>query len=86
MRQSKTTTRRQFYAALRRMYERGERRIAANTLADEMWPSARYDNAHGQAFNLAAGVAGRLLRKYRACQEIENRSWEIVPEFIYYPD
>jgi len=47
-----------------------------------MWPDARNQNAHGQSHNLAAGVAGQMLRRYRACHEIENRVWEIVPEYI----
>lgn len=73
---------REYHAALRRMLARGQTRLSANCLAAELWPEARHCNAHGQSFNLAAGVAGRILRKYRGCHEVENRVWEIVPEFI----
>lgn len=71
-----------FYAALRRMHALGKNRLSANCLAAEMWPATRHTNAHGQSFNLAAGVAGRMLRKHRACWEVAPRQWEIVPEFI----
>jgi hypothetical protein len=71
-----------FFAALLRMQARGQTRLSANCLAAEMWPNARHQNSHGQSFNLAAGVAGRMLRKYRACHEVQNRVWEIVPEFM----
>jgi hypothetical protein len=64
------------------MLARGQTRLSANCLAAELWPDARHNNAHGQSFNLSAGVAGRILRKYRGCHEVENRVWEIVPEFI----
>jgi hypothetical protein len=64
------------------MLARGQTRLSANCLAAELWPDVRHNNAHGQSFNLAAGVAGRILRKYRGCQEVQNRVWEIVPEFI----
>jgi hypothetical protein len=73
---------REYHAALRRMLARGQTRLSANCLAAELWPAARHNNAHGQSFNLAAGVAGRILRKYRGCYEVQNRVWEIVPEFI----
>ncbi len=73
---------REYHAALRRMLSRGQTRLSANCLAAELWPNARHNNAHGQSFNLAAGVAGRILRKYRGCHEVQNRVWEIVPEFI----
>lgn len=71
-----------FVAALLRMQARGHTRLTANCLANEMWPDARTQNAQGQVHNLAAGVAGQMLRRYRACHEIENRVWEIVPEFL----
>lgn len=71
-----------FYDALRSLQREGIIRISANCLADRMWPDARRSNAHGQVFNLAAGVAGRMLRSYRACHEVESRVWELVPEFI----
>jgi hypothetical protein len=64
------------------MQARGQTRLTANCLASEMWPDARHTNSHGQSFNLAAGIAGRMLRKYRACHEVEKRVWEIVPEFL----
>jgi len=51
-------------------------------LADELWPATRSHNTNGQVFNLAAGVAGRLLRRYRGCWEVSARQWEIVPEFL----
>lgn len=73
---------REYHAALRRMVARGQTRLSANCLAAELWPDARHNNAHGQSFNLAAGVAGRILRKYRGCHEVQHRVWEIVPEFI----
>lgn len=71
-----------FHAALRRMLDRGQTRLSANCLANEMWPGARSNNAHGQCHNMAAGAAGRILRKHRGCWEVENRVWEIVPEFL----
>jgi len=73
---------REYHAALRRMLARGQTRLSANCLAAELWPAARHNNSNGQSFNLAAGVAGRILRKYRGCHEVENRVWEIVPELI----
>ncbi len=72
----------EYHAALRRMMERGIDRLSAANLAEELWPNARHDNAHGQVFNLAAGVAGKILRKYRGCHEVEKGVWKIVPEFI----
>lgn len=71
-----------FYVALSRMHARGQTRLSANCLACEMWPTARHTNSNGQSFNLAAGVAGRMLRKHRGCWEVTPRQWEIVPEFI----
>jgi hypothetical protein len=73
---------REYHAVLRRMLARGQTRLSANCLAAELWPDARHNNAHGQSFNLAAGVAGRILRKYRGCYEVQHRVWEIVPDFI----
>ena len=68
--------------ALRSLYRKGYRRISAQCLADELWPEARSYNAHGQRFNLASGIAGRMLRRYRGCHEVGHRAWEIVPEWI----
>jgi hypothetical protein len=72
----------EFLSALRRIHARGQTRLSANCLADEMWPHARHDNANGQMFNLASGTAGRMLRRNRGCVEVRNRVWEIVPEFL----
>ena len=71
-----------FLAALARMHARGMTRISANSMANELWPNARHNNSHGQSFNLAAGVAGGMLRRNRGCHEVENRVWEIIPEFL----
>lgn len=71
-----------FIDALRRMQAKGYTRLSANCLANELWPNARCDNAHGQSHNMAAGIAGQMLRSIRGCHEVENRVWEIVPEFI----
>lgn len=76
-------TRTQFLEALRRMYSKGYRRLSANCLANELWPHARNTNSHGQCHNMAAGIAGQMLRSIRGCYEVENRVWEIVPEFIF---
>jgi hypothetical protein len=71
-----------FLEALTRMHKRGVTRLTAQCLADEMWPTARRSNSNGQVFNLASGLAGRWLRRYRGCSEVEHRQWEIVPEFL----
>lgn len=71
-----------FKAALRRLYDKGNRRIKANVLADELWPDCRSQNSNGQVFNLAAGVAGRMLRRYRGAFEVSKGVWEIDPEFL----
>ena len=70
--------------ALQSLWEKGFRTITAATLADELWPTARRNNSHGQQFNLAAGVAGKMLRfqRCRACVEVINRLWKIVPEYF----
>jgi len=71
-----------FLSALARLHAQGISRISANCLANELWPNARHNNSHGQSFNLAAGIAGRMLRKNRGCYEVKNRVWEIIPEFL----
>ena len=64
------------------MYADGYRQFSAATLADYLWPRARHGNAHGQNHNMAAGIAGRMLRRQRGAREVRNRLWEIVPEFL----
>lgn len=68
--------------ALNALHNQGYRTVSAATVADIMWPNARHDNAHGQTHNMAAGVAGRILRGCRAVHEINSRQWEIIPEFL----
>jgi len=72
----------EFNLALVSLYKKGYKQISAQTLADELWPDTRHINSNGQQFNLASGVAGKMLRKYRGATEIKNRVWEIVPEFL----
>lgn len=72
----------QILDALRTMYSHGQTTVTAANVADVMWPDCRRHNANGQAFNLAAGVAGRMLRQCRAVYEIHNRVWQIIPERI----
>ena len=71
-----------FRDALRGMHREGTTRICADALADALWPGCRHNNSNGQSFNLASGIAGRMLRRWRGCHEVGNRVWEIVPEVI----
>lgn len=71
-----------FLSALIKIHKRGTTRISANCLANELWPNARHNNSNGQSFNLAAGIAGRMLRKNRGCHEVQKRVWEIIPEYL----
>lgn len=72
----------QFYCALKTLYEDGQKVITAQNLADKIWPSAKRDNSNGQVMNTCSGLAGRLLRKYRGCLNLKNGLWEIFPEFF----
>lgn len=71
-----------FRSALQAMWRRGCWEITAADLADELWPNCRSHNSNGQNFNLAAGVAGRMLRRFRGCYEVRNRVWLIEPGFL----
>src|SRR6266852_7009076 len=64
---------------LRDIYDRGQRRVAASTVAEILWPGGRTQNANGQVFPLSAGIAGRMLRRCKAVVEVRNREWEILP-------
>lgn len=66
-------------AALLSLHTKGPRRFRANILAERLWPDTRGQNANGQVFNLAAGVAGRLLRRSPAVREVARGEWEIRP-------
>lgn len=63
---------------LRSLYERGQRRVRAVTVADHLWPGARSNNARGQVFNMSAGVAGRMLKACKAVREVSPREYEIL--------
>lgn len=64
------------------MHREGVTTIAANMLAERMWPEGRRQNAHGQVFHLGAAVAARLLRRCPAVRETEPRRWQILPHRI----
>lgn len=68
--------------ALRQLRDSGHRQIRANQVAEILWPDARAHNANGQTFNLASGIAGRMLRKCRAVHEVGGGEWWIVKEFL----
>lgn len=72
----------EFKEALRELYREGHRNITAQFLADKLYPDCRDCNSNGQRFNLASGVAGRMLRERPGCREIYSRVWRIIPEFI----
>ncbi len=64
---------------LAEMYNDGWRTVAANTVAERLWPDGRRHNAAGQTFHLGAAVAARMMRRCRMAIEIEWRRWEILP-------
>lgn len=66
-------------AVLAEMYMAGNRRVAANTVAERLWPDGRRHNANGQTYHLGAAVAARMLRRCRFAVEVEWRRWEILP-------
>lgn len=61
------------------MYADGYRRVAANTVAERLWPDERRNNSKGQTFHLASAIAARLLRKSRRVVEVDFRRFEILP-------
>ncbi len=63
---------------LRDLHRRGQRRVRAGTVAEQLWPGARTHNANGQVFPLGAGVAGRMLKACRAVREVAPREYEIL--------
>ena len=68
---------------LREMHDEGQYMVTAESVAERMYPDARTHNAHGQNFNLAAGVVGRMLRKLRGVYETTyTRVWQIVPDLL----
>lgn len=66
-------------AVLAEMYLDGFRTVAANTVAERMWPDGRRHNSQGQTFHLGAAIAARMLRRCRMAVEFEWRRWEILP-------
>lgn len=64
--------------ALRILMDRGATVVKAGQVAAVMWPNQRTCNANGQTFPLAAGIAGRMLRRSRSVIEVRNREWEII--------
>lgn len=67
----------QFLVALRLLQAKGVIRFRAGTLAELLWPDTRSQNANGQVFNLAAGIAGRLLRRSHLVREVAHGEWAI---------
>ena len=67
------------------MHQAGVKTLAANMLAERLWPNGRRQNAKGQVFHLSAAVAARLLRRCPAVREREPRRWEILPHRIQPP-
>lgn len=63
--------------ALEVLRSRGLTRVSANTVAEVLWPGTRSQNSNGQVFNLAAPVAGRMLRKCRAVRQRPTGEWDI---------
>lgn len=72
----------QFTDALRALLKQNFKEFTAADLAHQLWPKARTNNAHGQYHNMAAGVAGQMLRRYRGAHEVRPRVWSVVPEFL----
>ncbi len=70
---------------IRAMHQEGVTTIAANMLAERLWPDGRRQNANGQVFHLGAAVAARLLRRCPAVRETEPRRWQILPHRINPP-
>lgn len=68
---------RRLLAALQAMQARGVVRFRASSLAEQLWPATRGQNANGQVFNLAAGIAGRLLRRSPLVREVTGGEWAI---------
>lgn len=66
-------------AVLAEMYLDGFRRVAANTVAERLWPAGRRKNSRGQVFHLGAAMAARMLRRCHGVAEVEWRRWEILP-------
>lgn len=62
-------------AALDAMRKRGMKQFTAADLAEYLYPECREINVNGARFNLSAGVAGRLLRKYGGAYEASPRVW-----------
>ena len=71
--------------ALADLHQRGHRTVTAKQVADELWPTARQNNTRGQTFNLAAGIAGRMLARCKAVARTGKRTWTIVPEYLKTP-
>jgi hypothetical protein len=67
------------------MHQEGVTTLAANMLAERLWPKGRRQNANGQVFHLGAAVAARLLRRCPAVREREPLRWEILPHRIQPP-
>jgi hypothetical protein len=65
-------------SALRQLIAKGQTTIRANQLADLLWPNARHNNARGQVFNLASGVAGKMLARHKGVIRRSVGTWEIV--------
>lgn len=69
--------------ALAELHRCGHEIVTAHQIAENMWPNARHNNANGQVFNLAAGVAGRMMERCKAVvRQADGRTWVIVPEYL----
>ena len=69
----------QLETVLKDMYREGIREVAANTVAERLWPHGRRHNCRGQVFHLGAAVAARMLRRCNLAVETRWRRWTILP-------
>lgn len=65
-------------AVLKDMYREGFREVAANTVAERLWPQGRRQNSRGQTFHLGAAVTARMLRRCNLAVEATWRRWTIL--------
>lgn len=79
-----TETRKKLIECLRTFASDNIFLVSASHIAERLYPNTRSENANGQVFNLAAGVVGRQLRKYRisGVYEIKTGLWEIHPDLL----
>jgi hypothetical protein len=70
---------RQLADVLACMYRAGQRVVAANVVAERLWPDGRRSNSRGQTMHTGSAIAAQMLRRCRLAVEIEWRRWEILP-------